>query len=263
MMVKKNHAFHMVDPSPWPILTSFRAMLLAMGLVVWFRFYNANLFLLGIGLMIVTPSLWWRRVSKEAACQGLHTLIVSEGLKTGIILFIISELMLFVSFFWAFFHGRLSPSVELGIAWPPVGVISFNPFQIPLLNTVVLLSSGVLITWSHHSLIENQISSSQTSLILTWVLGAYFIVLQVIEYSEASFSISDSVFGSSFFLATGFHGFHVYVGCGMIIAAWVRISLQQFVSKSHHVGFEAAAWYWHFVDVVWLFLFISLYWWGG
>jgi len=175
------------------------------------------------------------------------------------VLFIISEVFFFLSFFWGFFHNSLSPSIEIGLNWPPLGVNPFNPFQIPLLNTVVLLSSGVIITWSHHALIDNKISIRKTRLLITLMLGIYFTFLQGIEYLEAFFCMSDSVFGSRFFLATGFHGIHVLVGSGFIIATIARI-IKKIISKSHHFRFEAAAWYWHFVDVVWLFLYLRMYW---
>jgi len=175
---------------------------------------------------------------------------------------LLQKFYFFFSFFWAFFHRRISPTIEIGAQWPPIGIYPFNPFQVPLLNTIILLSSGVTVTWSHHSIIENNHSQAVYSLILTVALGIYFTLLQAMEYWEARFSISDSVYGSTFFLATGFHGLHVIIGTTFLIVCLARQLIYHF-SSGHHFGFEAAAWYWHFVDVVWLFLYIRIYWWGG
>ena len=224
-------------------------------------------FLIGI-LFPITPALilmsyqWWRDVSREGAFQGLHTKIVVLGLQWGIILFITSEVFFFLSFFWAFFHSRLAPNIEVGSYWPPIGVITFNPWGVPLLNTIILVSSGVRVTWAHKSLEENNHDQAIKSLFVTIILGIYFTSLQAIEYFEASFTISDSVYGSSFFIATGFHGLHVIVGTLFLLACLVRIAKGLF-SVSHHFGFIAAAWYWHFVDVIWLFLFAWIYVWGA
>jgi cytochrome c oxidase subunit 3 len=180
----------------------------------------------------------------------------------GIILFIVSEVLFFISFFWAFFHSRLAPSVEIGITWPPKNIIPFNPFQIPLLNTIILLSSGISVTWAHHRLIENNHTQTIKGLAVTVILGLYFSTLQAFEYIEAPFTFADSVYGSTFYIATGFHGLHVIVGTRFLSVCLYRLLRFQF-SHKHHFGFEAAAWYWHFVDVVWLFLFITIYWWGS
>lgn len=262
MIVKKNHSFHLVDIRPWPILRSFRALTIVLGLTYWFNSQNITLFLIGIILVTLSSYQWWRDIRREGRLQGLHTLIVVKGLKIGIILFIISEVFFFLSFFWGFFHNSLSPSLELGITWPPTGVEAFNPFNIPLLNTIILLSSGVTITWSHHRLIEGDINKRKNSLLLTVILGVYFSILQGVEYIEARFSISDSSYGSRFFLATGFHGIHVLIGSTFLLITLIRINVN-LLSSSHHFGFEAAAWYWHFVDVVWLFLYLNIYWWGS
>ena len=167
----------------------------------------------------------------------------------------------FLSFFWAFFHRRLSPNVEIGRVWPPFGIQVFNPFQVPLLNTIVLISSGVRVTWAHHALIEGNYTQTTQGLLLTVILGIYFTILQGLEYYEARFTFADRVYGSTFFIATGFHGLHVLVGTIFLMVTLFRHSKGEF-STLHHFGFEAAAWYWHFVDVVWLFLYIVIYWWG-
>nr|APX39408.1 cytochrome c oxidase subunit 3 [Gastrophysa janthina] len=262
MLMHKNHPFHLVDVSPWPLMGSFSAMISMVGLIKWFHLYNNNLFMLGMIIMFLIMYQWWRDIAREGTYQGLHTFKVTKGLRWGMILFITSEVFFFISFFWSFFHNSLSPSIELGMNWPPKGINTFNPTEIPLLNTLILLTSGLTVTWSHHSLMENNYIQALQGLLLTVLLGLYFSILQAYEYIEASFTISDSVYGSSFFMATGFHGLHVIIGTTFLLVCLVRHYYMHF-STFHHFGFEAAAWYWHFVDVVWLFLYISIYWWGS
>ena len=262
MTLHSNHPFHLVDYRPWPLTGAIGAITSVSGLVQWFHQYRISLFLLGNLIVILTVFQWWRDVSREGTFQGLHTLIVVTGLRWGIILFIVSEVLFFVSFFWAFFHRSLSPSIEIGSIWPPQGIKSFNPSQIPLLNTVILLTSGITVTWAHHRMIEGNHSQSTQALFFTVLLGIYFSILQAYEYQEAPFRIADSVYGSTFYMATGFHGIHVLIGTSFLLVCLIR-HLNNHFSKIHHFGFEAAAWYWHFVDVVWLFLYISVYWWGG
>nr|WGF20834.1 cytochrome c oxidase subunit III [Sinelater perroti] len=261
-MSNKNHPFHLVEVSPWPILSAFSAMIMMMGLIKWFHLFNPSLFILGSMNTILIMYQWWRDITREGTMQGLHTLKVSIGLRWGMILFITSEVLFFVSFFWGFFHSSLAPSIELGMTWPPKGILTFNPIQIPLLNTLILISSGITVTWAHHSLMENNYKQTIQGLMMTVILGIYFTILQGYEYLESAFSIADSVYGSSFFMATGFHGIHVMIGTIFLSICLFRQFLNHF-SPTHHFGFEAAAWYWHFVDVVWLFLYISIYWWGS
>nr|YP_784038.1 cytochrome c oxidase subunit III [Scutigerella causeyae]ABF93303.1 cytochrome c oxidase subunit III [Scutigerella causeyae] len=256
------HPFHMVNLSPWPLTGALGAMCLTSGLTKWFHQFSSYLIFLGILILILTMIQWWRDISREGTFQGNHTINVSIGLRWGMILFIASEVLFFVSFFWAFFHSSLSPTPELGAHWPPSGIYPFNPFQIPLLNTAILLASGISVTWAHHSLIESNFSQAKIALLITVTLGIYFSILQGFEYKEASFAISDSSYGSTFFVATGFHGLHVLIGTSFLLVCLLRHNMTHF-SASHHFGFEAAAWYWHFVDVVWLFLYISIYWWGS
>jgi len=193
------HTFHIVEKSPWPLTGSIRALMLTTGLINFI--HNNNIYLLSLAfiIIIITIIQWWRDIIREGSFQGLHTLKVVEGLKWGIILFIVSEIFFFLSFFWAFFHARLSPNIELGILWPPMGISPFNPFHIPLLNTTILLSSGVTVTWRHHRIINKAYSQAFTSLLLTILLGVYFTALQALEYVEAPFSISDSIYGTTFF----------------------------------------------------------------
>nr|YP_009706292.1 cytochrome c oxidase subunit III [Cyclommatus strigiceps vitalisi]ASF90505.1 cytochrome c oxidase subunit III [Cyclommatus strigiceps vitalisi] len=261
-MMHKNHPYHLVDASPWPILGAFSAMITMIGMIKWFHFYNSSLLLIGFITTSLVMYQWWRDITREGTFQGLHTYSVTMGLRWGMILFITSEILFFVSFFWAFFHSSLSPSIELGMNWPPKGISPFNPIQIPLLNTLILLTSGLTVTWAHHSLIENNSTQTSQSLILTVILGVYFTALQAYEYIEAPFCIADAIYGSTFFMATGFHGLHVIIGTTFLAVCLYR-HLNNHFSSIHHFGFEAAAWYWHFVDVVWLFLYISIYWWGS
>nr|YP_010275986.1 cytochrome c oxidase subunit III [Clogmia albipunctata]UHY38875.1 cytochrome c oxidase subunit III [Clogmia albipunctata] len=261
-MMKGNHPYHLVDFSPWPLTMAAGLLTLTSGMIKWFHLYNMNLFLLGILIISTTAYQWWRDISREGTFQGLHTNFVVTGLRWGMILFITSEVFFFVSFFWAFFHSSLSPSIEIGNMWPPLGIAPFNPMQIPLLNTAILLASGITITWSHHGMMENNHSQSSQGLLITIILGVYFSILQAYEYIEAPFTIADTVYGSTFFIATGFHGLHVLIGSSFLLVCLMR-HLNNHFSNNHHFGFEAAAWYWHFVDIVWLFLYISIYWWGN
>lgn len=256
-----NHPFHLVDQRPWPLTGAIGAIIIITGLIKWFHQFNNELIFVGILILILTIIQWWRDIIREGTYQGLHTKFVTKGLRWGIILFIISEVFFFISFFWAFFHRRLSPTIELGSLWPPIGILPFNPLQIPLLNTAILLASGVTVTWAHHGLLEDNYNQGLQGLFFTVVLGIYFTVLQAYEYVEAPFTIADSVYGSSFFIATGFHGLHVIIGTTFLLTCLLRHLFLHF-SSGHHFGFEAAAWYWHFVDVVWLFLYVSIYWWG-
>uniref|UniRef100_UPI003001D909 cytochrome c oxidase subunit III n=1 Tax=Limassolla dispunctata TaxID=3019670 RepID=UPI003001D909 len=258
----KNHPFHLVDKSPWPISGSIGILTMTSGMVMWFHKTIMTLLMLGVGIILLTVIQWWRDIIRESSFQGIHTFKVTLTMKIGMMMFILSELLFFLSFFWAFFHSSLSPSMEIGLKWPPLGIITFNPMNIPLLNTMILLSSGISITWAHNSIINNNFSQSVKAMMITIILGVYFSILQMYEYIEAPFCVSDSVYGATFFLATGFHGLHVIIGTMFISTSMMRIFMLHF-SKKHHVGFEASAWYWHFVDVVWLFLYMSIYWWGG
>nr|AGC94480.1 cytochrome c oxidase subunit 3 [Scolopocryptops sp. 1 YG-2013] len=260
--MKTFHPFHIVNQSPWPITGALGALSMMTGMIMMMHHNSKLLLLIGFTILILTMIQWWRDIVRESTFQGYHTNKVTLGMRWGMILFILSEILFFVSFFWAFFHSSLSPSPEIGLMWPPTNIIPFNPFQIPLLNTAILLSSGVTVTWAHHSLIEANYSQSKQALAITILLGIYFSLLQAFEYYEAPFTIADSSYGSTFFMATGFHGLHVLIGTTFLLMCFLRHLNNQF-STNHHFGFEAAAWYWHFVDVVWLFLFISIYWWGG
>nr|UGK73326.1 cytochrome c oxidase subunit III [Signoretia aureola] len=256
-----NHPFHLVDTSPWPITGSIGVMTLTSGLIMWFHMMDTKLMLLGLIIILLTMIQWWRDVIRESTFQGMHTMAVIYNMKIGMIMFILSEILFFSSFFWSFFHSSLSPVMEIGMIWPPTGIKPFNPINIPMLNTMILLASGMSMTWAHNALILKNFSQTIHSLIMTIILGMYFTLLQMYEYYESSFTISDSIYGSTFFMSTGFHGLHVIIGTIFIIISTMRVWKLHF-SSEHHVGFEASAWYWHFVDVVWLFLYTSVYWWG-
>nr|YP_011018094.1 cytochrome c oxidase subunit III [Bhatia longiradiata]WQH58292.1 cytochrome c oxidase subunit III [Bhatia longiradiata] len=258
----KNHPFHLVDSSPWPISGSMGLMTMTSGTVLWMHQKEMWLMNLGMFITLMTMIQWWRDVIRESTFQGLHTKKVVVSMKLGMILFITSEIMFFSSFFWAYFHSSLSPTFEIGMQWPPMGIKPFNPMSIPMLNTMILLSSGLSITWAHNAIINKNFTKTIQGLIITIILGLYFSLLQVIEYYEAPFTMADSVYGSTFYMATGFHGLHVIIGTIFILVSTTRI-FKLHLSNLHHVGFEASAWYWHFVDVVWLFLYISIYWWGS
>nr|QHD19770.1 cytochrome c oxidase subunit III [Rodolia quadrimaculata] len=260
--MSQNHPFHLVTYSPWPLLGSLATLSFMMSMIN--LFYNFNYMFMFYNFLIILMIMfqWWRDVTRESTFQGFHTFKVVLGLRMGMILFIVSEIFFFVSFFWSYFHASLTPSSEIGLIWPPTSIQPFNPSMIPLLNTLILLTSGLTVTWAHHALMESNFNEAFYGLIITIILGGYFSFLQGIEYLEASFNISDSSYGSSFFMATGFHGLHVLIGTIFLSACLSRLYFNHF-SPIHHFGFEAAAWYWHFVDVVWLFLYISIYWWGS
>nr|YP_980210.1 cytochrome c oxidase subunit III [Heloderma suspectum]BAF44011.1 cytochrome oxidase subunit 3 [Heloderma suspectum] len=261
-MTHQTHAYHMVDPSPWPLTGAIAALLLTSGLAMWFHFNTTILMNLGLLILLLTMYQWWRDITRESTFQGHHTLPVQKGLRYGMILFITSEVFFFLGFFWAFYHSSLAPTPELGGCWPPSGIKTLNPFEMPLLNTAVLLASGVTVTWAHHAIMEGLRKEATQALTLTILLGSYFTLLQMMEYYETSFTISDSVYGATFFVMTGFHGLHVIIGSLFLLICLTRQIMSHFTT-THHLGFEAAAWYWHFVDVIWLLLYISIYWWGS
>ena len=254
------HPFHLVDKSPWPLSRALSAIILTSGLVYWFHYSNPLIILLGLISIILSIYQWWRDVSREASFQGLHTANVVIILKWGIILFIISEIIFFFCFFWSFFHSRLAPTQDIGASWPPSGLSVLDPFSLPLLNTLILLRSGVTITYAHNSIVSANLIETKKGLIATIILGFYFLAIQRWEYTHRSFNIADSIYGTLFFVTTGFHGLHVFIGVTFITICTARLYVHQ-LSPHHHFGLEAAAWYWHFVDIVWLFLFIFVYWW--
>jgi len=261
----KNHDYHLVEPDPWPLIGALAGGTLVSGAVMWFHAnpYGVPVMVLGFFGVIITMINWWKNTIREAHA-GDHTPVVQLHLRYGMILFIASEVMFFLAWFWAFFDSALFPSAvdAVGHVWPPKGVEVLNPWGFPLLNTMILLCSGTTVTWAHHSLIHGNRDGLKLGLWLTILLGLLFTSVQAWEYAHAPFAFKGSIYGSTFFMATGFHGFHVIVGTIFLTVCLIRAWKGDFTPKQHF-GFEAAAWYWHFVDVVWLFLFVSIYVWGG
>ena len=261
----KNHDYHLVDPSPWPIVSSISVFILAIGAVQYFHDGPPWVMLVGFVGVFYSMIVWWRDVLREAN-QGDHTPVVQLHHRYGMILFIASEVMFFVAWFWAYFDASLYPGEAIqaarseltGGTWPPQGIETFDPWHLPLINTLVLLTSGTTVTWAHHALQYGDREGLKWGLILTVALGALFTVFQVYEYQHAEFGFSGHIYGATFFMATGFHGFHVLVGTLFLAVCLARALAGQFTPQQHF-GFEAAAWYWHFVDVVWLFLFVVIY----
>ena len=261
----KNHDYHILPPSPWPLIGAFSAFALAAGGIGFMHAYPWGkwVFFGGLAAVLFTFYGWWSDVVREAKA-GDHTPVVQLHHRYGMILFIASEVMFFVAWFWAYFDASLFPSTAevIGGVWPPKGIHVIDPFELPLLNTLILLCSGTTVTWAHHALIHDDRESAKKGLWCTIVLGLLFSSIQVFEYWHAPFAFKGSVYGATFFMATGFHGFHVIVGTIFLAVCLKRIYNGDF-TPGQHFGFEAAAWYWHFVDVVWLFLFVSIYVWGS
>jgi len=273
---KPNHDYHLVSPSPWPLLGSFFAFVMAFGGIYWMKSLELagtkpGSYIFGVGLLgvLYVMAAWWTDVIKEAE-HGDHTRVVQISHRYGMILFIASEVMFFVAWFWAYFDVSLYPAEPVqytrtaftGGIWPPKGIEAIDPWHLPLLNTLILLTSGTTVTWAHHGLLHGDRGALKKGLILTILLGAIFTCVQAYEYAHAPFGFKGSIFGATFFMATGFHGFHVLIGTIFLIVCLIRAQAGQFTPKQH-LGFEFAAWYWHFVDVVWLFLFSCIYVWGS
>jgi len=276
----KHHDYHLVDPSPWPAVGAVSAFIMAIGAITWMHHslsYAPYIFAVGTFGVLFTMFGWWRDVIREATYGGYHTRVVQISHRYGMILFIASEVMFFVAWFWAYFNSALFPAdvhsggVEIGQVardqlfggvWPPKGIETFDPWHLPLLNTLILLTSGTTVTWAHHALLEGDRRGLKLGLLCTIILGVSFTCVQAYEYSHAAFHFAGNVYGATFFMATGFHGFHVLIGSAFLIVCLLRALAGQF-KPDQHLGFEFAAWYWHFVDVVWLFLFACIYVWGA
>ena len=258
--------YHLPDPNALPIVGAFAGATMLAGIVLWAHYGIKEVFGLGVMVIMGVMFFWWRTVIRESLAAGVISPLTRLSLRYGMTLFITSEVMLFVSFFWTFFNFAIFPenvAGQLAPLWPPIGVHTFDPFSTPFLNTMILLLSGCTVTWAHHSLIEGDRRSLIMGLGLTILLGMSFTCLQIMEYSNAPFHFSGGgVYPAIFFIATGFHGAHVFIGTSFLVVCWYRSRAGQF-TPTRHFGFEAAAWYWHFVDVVWLFLFICIYWWGA
>lgn len=273
------HDYHLVNPSPWPLIGSIAVFILAVGGVTYmkglFGIEAGQLWVLLPGLLMVIWVMagWWREVIREGR-TGDHTPVVELGLKYGMVLFIVSEIMFFAAWFWSFFELAIFYPARVGATfdaanpvweglnafaqWPPVGVTTFDPFHLPLINTLILLLSGTTVTAAHHALQHNKMDNAKFMLLLTIILGVAFTCLQAYEYSVAQFTYDGTLYGSAFFMATGFHGAHVVIGTIFLTVCLFRLYANNMTAKKH-LGFEFAAWYWHFVDVVWLFLFAFVY----
>nr|YP_010021202.1 cytochrome c oxidase subunit III [Schizoneuraphis gallarum]QOK36246.1 cytochrome c oxidase subunit III [Schizoneuraphis gallarum] len=262
MMMKMNQPYFILNLSPWPILMSINTFNMMISNIMLMNFKFNMLSLINIMLMILISMMWWRDIIRESTFQGNHNFYIMNLMKFSMILFIISEMFLFISFFWNFLHNSLAPSIELGLNWPPKNINFFNPLLIPLLNTIILLTSSFTITLTHLYLINNNKKKTMTFMNLTIMLSMYFLLLQMLEYKQATFTFSDSIFGSSFYMATGFHGIHVIIGMTFLLINLIRMMKLQF-SFIHHISFELSAWYWHFIDIIWLFLYMTFYWWNN
>lgn len=273
----KHHDYHLVDPSPWPIVGAFAALTMFIGLVSFLHEKPGGAVILGLGLagVLTVMFVWWKDVIHEGIKGKHHTDLVRHGLRVGMALFILSEVMFFFGFFWAFFKAALVPVLvfdggahifDEGIkavrgTWPPAGINTFDPWDIPFINTLILLLSGTTVTWAHYALMHDNRKDLVRALWITVILGAMFTLLQAYEYHHAAFGFKDGIYASTFYMATGFHGAHVLIGTIFLAICLIRAIKGQMTPEGH-LGFEFAAWYWHFVDVVWIFLFIFIYVWG-
>jgi len=264
----KNHPYHILPLSSLPLLTSICTFFLFYSGVLWMHGSNYGKFIFFISIigMVTCVYKWWASIIHEALIEKCHNFVVQNGLKAGMGLFILSEVMFFAVFFASIFHFSLSPSgvlegpwvVAEGI-WPPKNIELIYPWNVPFMNTLILLLSGTTVTWAHHSLINKNTKDAAIALLYSVILGLTFTIFQAIEYWHIIFKISDGIYPSNFYLATGFHGVHVIIGTIFLTICYFRTLKGQFDYPNSHLGFEFAAWYWHFVDVVWLFLFIFVY----
>lgn len=282
----KPHPYHLVNPSIKPLLGAIAGGILATGAIMFMHDVHLgadpengvegfkvglNVVFLGFAAVLAVMFLWWKDCIKEGVVEKAHSPIAKIGFRYGMALFIASEVMFFVAFFWAFFDASLFADQDLmysrvehtGGHWPPVGTHVISAFDLPFLMTMILLLSGCTVTWAHHAILEGHKKEFTLALGVTVALGFFFLCFQVYEYAHAHFGFTDGIYPSTFFMATGFHGFHVLVGTIFLFVCYLRSQKEGHYSKDNHFSFEAAAWYWHFVDVVWLFLFVSIYWWGS
>jgi cytochrome c oxidase subunit 3 len=270
----KPHPYHLVRPNIWPLISAFAGGFFALMMIMYFPGYREALQaggtdlptpwgpMLGVVSIMICMFFWWKDVIYESVVEKAHTKIAEVGFRFGMALFIASEVMFFFAFFWAFFSASLFPVEAIGFVWPPANIHTIPAFDLPFMMTMILLLSGCTVTWAHHAILEGDNKNAVKALGITVLLGSAFLGFQIYEYAHAHFGFTEGIFPSTFFMATGFHGFHVFVGTVFLYVCYRRAQKGHF-TPNRHFGFEAAAWYWHFVDVVWLFLFIAVYWWGG
>lgn len=262
-MNKHYHPYHLVNPSPWPLSVAVTLFGLAIGAAMFFHGYIKGIYILILSFVLVLTlaSFWWRDLIRESTYLKNHTKEVLAGLRLGFILFIVSEVLFFFSFFWAYFHSSLSPTIEIGCQWPPYALEVIS-LKLPIVNTLILLTSGATITVAHLHIIRNHKQQAIEALLVTILLALIFTAIQLYEYKHAPFSFSDGIYGSVFYILTGFHGIHVIIGTIFICVQLVRV-IKEHLKPNNHLGFEACAWYWHFVDVIWILLFIIVYVYGS
>jgi cytochrome c oxidase subunit 3 len=273
----KPHPYHLVRPSIWPMAGAFAGGLFALGMVLYMHGVKFGTFdvgfkgvALGVLSILAVMFFWWKDIIFETVHEKVHNAVTENGLRFGMALFIASEVMFFVAFFWAFFDaslfaGEVKQYLRAAYTqgqWPPPGVEPIHAFDLPFMMTMILLLSGCTVTWAHHAILHGNNKEAILAIGLSWALGFFFLCFQMFEYHHATFAFKEGAFSSTFYMATGFHGFHVFVGTVFLFVCWLRARAGHFTPQ-RHFGFEAAAWYWHFVDVVWLFLFVAIYWWGG
>ncbi|MEO0915790.1 MAG: cytochrome c oxidase subunit 3 [Pseudomonadota bacterium] len=266
MAHEKNHDYHILEPSILPFLGAVAGFVMLFGAVLWMQGMTWIMFAMGFVGVCYVMFAWWAEVVKESLI-GDHTPVVRIGLRYGFIMFIMSEVMFFAAWFWSFFKHALYPmgpeSPAVDGVWPPAGIETFDPWHLPLINTLILLCSGAAATWAHHAIAhEDNRKDMASGLLIAVLLGILFTAFQAYEYSHAAFGFAGNIYGANFFMATGFHGLHVIIGTIFLFVCYLRVRVGHFTPEKH-VGFEAAAWYWHFVDVVWLFLFAAIYIWGS
>jgi heme/copper-type cytochrome/quinol oxidase subunit 3 len=258
------HMFHVLEPSLWPFFSAFGLFFFVTGIAFSMHYVVTGYYVLIIGLLIliITSIFWFLDISREAVVKGYHTKIVRQGLKLGFLFFITSEIMLFFGFFWAFFHSALCPSIEVGTIWPPVGLRVIPVFEFPLFNTFILIISGFSVTWVHRAISLGSFKDSIDGFMITIFLGLFFVFLQGLEYYESTFNFQDGVYPSAFFMLTGLHGCHVIVGVCFLFVCFISLLNNHYLTN-HYLRLVFAIWYWHFVDIVWIILFLSVYCWGS
>lgn len=255
----KKHPYQILPLSPWPLVCAMASLLLTLGGVLAMHSKGFLVMIVGVLMLVGSLIFWWRDMIYESNQKDVYTPEVKNGLKIGMLVFILTEVMFFVSFFWAYFNASLDPTMAIGSVWPPKGLKTIDPFDLPYLNTLILLLSGSTVTWAHHAIMEKKHNDFRLALGLTILLGVIFTIIQVFEYAHAPFLFKGGIYPSTFYMATGFHGAHVFLGTVFLAVCYFRSKNTSEITKDSHTSFELAAWYWHFVDVVWLFLFVSIY----